>query len=54
MVYRDQSSEVINFAERYLQGYEGLSSLEYELSSKIWQLSNDKPRIGLTAQRRCQ
>ena len=48
LVYGAKSSEVINFAERYLQGYEGLSSLEYELSSKIWQLTNEKPKLGLT------
>ncbi|MHC4958097.1 MAG: Gldg family protein [Planctomycetota bacterium] len=48
LVYQDRSSEVINFAARYGQGYEGLSSLEYEISSRIWQLSNEKPKLGLT------
>jgi len=48
LVYGAKKSEVINFAARYLQGYEGLSSLEYELSSKIWQLTHEKPKLGLT------
>jgi gliding-associated putative ABC transporter substrate-binding component GldG len=48
LVYQDRSSEIINFAARYGMGYEGLSSLEYEISSRIWQLSNEKPKLGLT------
>ena len=48
LLYADKESQVINIAERYTQGYEGLSALEYEISSRIWQLTNDKPRIGLT------
>ena len=48
LTYGTKSSEVINFAARYMQGYEGLSSLEYELSSKIWQLTHEKPKLGLT------
>jgi len=48
LVYRDRASEVINIAQRYPQGFEGLSVLEYEISSKIWQLTNDKPKLGLT------
>jgi len=47
LLYRDQKSEVINIAQRYPQGYQGLSVLEYEISSKIWQLTNDKPQIGI-------
>ena len=48
LIYRDQKVETINIAQRYPQGYEGLSVLEYEISSKIWQLANDKPVVGLT------
>ncbi|MHC4547539.1 MAG: Gldg family protein [Planctomycetota bacterium] len=48
LIYRDKSSEVINIAERYPQGFEGLSVLEYEISSKIWELTHDKPKLGLT------
>jgi len=48
LLYRDKKSEVIDIASRYPQGYEGLSGLEYELSSTIWQLSNDKPTLGIT------
>jgi ABC-type uncharacterized transport system involved in gliding motility auxiliary subunit len=48
LIYRDLSSEVINIAQRYPQGFEGLSVLEYEISSRIWQLTHDKPKLGLT------
>ena len=48
LLFRDQKSEVINIASRYPAGYEGLSGLEYELSSAIWQLVNDKPTLGIT------
>jgi ABC-2 type transport system permease protein len=48
LLYRDKKSEIINIARRYPQGYEGLSGLEYELSSRIWQLTNDKPTLGIT------
>jgi len=48
LVYRDRASEVINIAQRYPQGFEGLSVLEYEISSKIWQLTHDRPKLGLT------
>ena len=48
LVYRDRNSEVVDFASRYAQGYEGLSALEYEISSKIWQLSHERPTVGLT------
>ncbi|MEM8882821.1 MAG: GldG family protein [Planctomycetota bacterium] len=48
MLYRDRQSEVIDIALRYGEGYEGLSGLEYEISSRIWQLSNDKPTLGIT------
>ncbi|MHC4931201.1 MAG: GldG family protein [Planctomycetota bacterium] len=47
LVYRDQASEVINIAERFPAGYEGLSVLEYEVSSRIWQLSHERPKLGL-------
>jgi ABC-type uncharacterized transport system involved in gliding motility auxiliary subunit len=47
LLYRDRASEVIDIAERYAGGYEGLSILEYEISSKIWQLTHDKPKLGL-------
>ena len=48
LLYRDRASEVINVAPRIMQGYEGLSVLEFEISSRIWQLTNDKPKVGLT------
>jgi ABC-type uncharacterized transport system involved in gliding motility auxiliary subunit len=48
LLYRDRASEVIDIASRYRQGYEGLSVLEYEISSRIWQLSNERPTLGLT------
>jgi len=48
MLYRDRQSEVLNLAQRYPEGYEGLSGLEYDISSRLWQLSNDKPTLGLT------
>ena len=48
LVYRDRNSEVVDFASRYGRGYEGLSALEYEISSKIWQLSHERPKVGLT------
>ncbi len=48
LIYRDKASEVINVAERFNQGYEGLAALEYEVSSRIWQLINERPKIGLT------
>jgi ABC-2 type transport system permease protein len=48
LLFRDRESETIDLAARYPQGYEGLSGLEYELSSRIWQLSNDKPTLGIT------
>jgi len=48
LLYRDKKSEVIDIASRYPQGYEGLSGLEYELSSRIWQLSHEKPTLGIT------
>jgi ABC-type uncharacterized transport system involved in gliding motility auxiliary subunit len=47
LLYRDRTSEVINIAERYGGGYEGLSILEYEITSTIWQLTHDKPKLGL-------
>jgi gliding-associated putative ABC transporter substrate-binding component GldG len=47
LVYRDRASEVINIAERFPAGYEGLSVLEYEVSSRIWQLSHERPKLGL-------
>ncbi|MDH3591815.1 MAG: GldG family protein, partial [Planctomycetota bacterium] len=48
LVYGDKQSEVIGVAERYPAGYKGLSGLEYEITSSIWQLTNDKPKVGLT------
>jgi ABC-type uncharacterized transport system involved in gliding motility auxiliary subunit len=48
LVYRDRASEVIDIAQRYPQGFEGLSVLEYEISSKIWQLTHERPKLGLT------
>ena len=47
MLYRDRASEVIDIASRYPQGYEGLSVLEYEISSRIWQLTHERPTLGL-------
>ena len=48
LIYRDRQSEVLNLAQRYREGYEGLSGLEYEISSRLWQMSHDKPTLGLT------
>ena len=48
LIYRDRESEVLDIAANYRRGYEGLSGLEYEISSRLWQLSNDKPTLGLT------
>jgi len=48
LLFRDRKSEVLNLAQRYPEGYEGLSGLEYDISSRLWQLSNDKPTLGLT------
>jgi gliding-associated putative ABC transporter substrate-binding component GldG len=48
LIHGDRASEVINIAERYPEGYDGLSVLEYELSSAIWQLTNERPKVGLT------
>jgi ABC-type uncharacterized transport system involved in gliding motility auxiliary subunit len=47
LLYRDKASEKIDVAARYPEGYEGLSVLEYEMSSRIWQLANEKPKLGL-------
>ncbi|MHC4954042.1 MAG: Gldg family protein [Planctomycetota bacterium] len=48
LLYRDRQSEVLNIARRYPEGYRGLSGLEYELSSRLWQLSHEKPKLGIT------
>ena len=48
LLYRDRASEGIDIASRYRQGYEGLSVLEYEISSRSWQLSHERPTLGLT------
>jgi ABC-type uncharacterized transport system involved in gliding motility auxiliary subunit len=48
LLYGDKQSEVINIAERYTQGYEGLSGLESELTGRIYQLTHDKPKVGIT------
>ncbi|MFI5402819.1 MAG: GldG family protein, partial [Planctomycetota bacterium] len=48
LIYGDRAPQVINIAERYPQGYDGLSVLESELSGKIWELSHEKPKIGFT------
>jgi len=50
LLYLDRHSEVIDVASRYREGYEGLSALEFEISSKLWQLTNEKPKIGLCGQ----
>jgi ABC-2 type transport system permease protein len=47
LLYLDKRSEVINVAARFREGYEGLSVLEYEVSSKMWQLTHDKPKLGI-------
>lgn len=47
MLYRDRASEVIDIAARYNQGYEGLAALEYEISSRIARLANEKTTVGL-------
>jgi len=48
LIYGDKSPQVIDIATRYPQGYEGLSVLEYEISSKIWEVTHEKPKLGLT------
>lgn len=48
MLYGAKSAEAINVAQRYAEGYEGLSILEYEISSRIWQLTHERPKIGIT------
>jgi len=48
LLYRDRSSEVIDVAVNYQQGYEGLSGLEYAITSRIWQLSHDRPKLAIT------
>ena len=50
LLYRDRRSEVLNLAERYPYGYEGLSGLEYDISSRLWQLRYDKPTLGITGE----
>ncbi len=50
LLYLDRHSEVINVATRYRTGYEGLSALESEISNKLWQLTNEKPKIGICGQ----
>ncbi len=48
LLYGDRAPQVINIAERYPEGYDGLSVLESELSGKIWELSHEKAKIGFT------
>ncbi len=48
LIYGDRAPHVINIAERYPQGYEGLSVLESEISGKIYELSHEKTKIGIT------
>ncbi|MFQ5845512.1 MAG: GldG family protein [Planctomycetota bacterium] len=48
LLYRDRAPVVVDIASRYGRGYEGFSGLEYEISSKIWELTHEKPTIGLT------
>jgi gliding-associated putative ABC transporter substrate-binding component GldG len=48
LIYGDRAPHVINIAERYPQGYEGLSVLESEISGRIYELSHEKTKIGVT------
>jgi len=48
LIYGDRPPQVINIAERYPEGYDGLSVLESELSGKIHELSHEKPKVGFT------
>jgi gliding-associated putative ABC transporter substrate-binding component GldG len=48
LIYGDRAPQVVNIAERYGQGYEGLSVLESELSGKIYDLSHERTKVGLT------
>ncbi|MCK6458372.1 MAG: GldG family protein [Planctomycetes bacterium] len=48
LIYGDRAPQVINIAERYPQGYEGLSVLESEISGRIYELSHEKVKIGIT------
>ncbi len=47
LLYGDKQSEIINIVSRYPSGFEGLSVLEYEISSRVWQLVHDKPKVGI-------
>ncbi len=48
LIHGDRAPQVINIAQRYPEGYDGLSVLESELSGKIWELSHERPKIGFT------
>jgi hypothetical protein len=48
LVCGDRASEVINIAERYPEGYNGLAGLEPDITGRIWMLTHDRPKIGLT------
>lgn len=48
LIYGDRAPHVINIAQRYQQGYEGLSPLESEISGKIWELTHERQKIGIT------
>jgi ABC-type uncharacterized transport system involved in gliding motility auxiliary subunit len=47
LIYGDRAPHVINIAERYPQGYEGLSVLEIEISGKLHEFAHGRTRIGL-------
>jgi len=48
LIYGDRAPYVINIAERYPQGYEGLSVLENEISGKLLEFARGKTRVGIT------
>ncbi|HEX5138583.1 MAG TPA: Gldg family protein [Planctomycetota bacterium] len=48
LIYGDRAPYVINIAERYPQGYEGLSVLENEISGKLLEFAHGKTHVGIT------
>jgi len=48
LIYGDRAPQVIDIAQRYPEGYDGLSVLESEISGKIHELTHEKTKVGLT------
>ncbi|NJN14373.1 MAG: GldG family protein, partial [Planctomycetes bacterium] len=47
LLYRDKASEVIDIASRFPQGFEGLSVLEYEITSRLCSSAMTARRSGI-------